>query len=125
MKVIDSDTSIKLKSKGFNEPVFFYYQKGVLQTDNCFNRYNNGSPVISSAPFIIQVLEWLRTKKLHFELVAAAYGYNLIISDTPEAGATDRYYTHANDDGPNDGGAWDDPDECLVFGINYVLDKLI
>ena len=79
-----------------------------------------------AAPTISQVLKWLREeKKLHFEFVAAAYGYNVIISQTPEAGGTDYYYTHMNDDGPNDGGAWDRYEDAALYCIEYVIDNLI
>ena len=78
------------------------------------------------APTISQVLKWMRdVHHLHFEVVGAAYGYNLIISDTPNKGGTDRYYSHAKDDGPNDGGAWDEYEDCVMYGIEYVLDNLI
>jgi hypothetical protein len=60
---------------------------------------------------------------LHFDVVAADYGYNLIIRDTPDKGGTDRYY--ANDDGPNYAGAWDNYEDCVVYGIEYALDNLI
>ena len=79
-----------------------------------------------SCPTITQVLKWLREdKKIHFEFVAAAYGYNVIISQTPDAGGTDYYYTHMNDDGPNDGGAWDRYEDAALYCIEYVLDNLI
>ena len=78
------------------------------------------------APTISQVLKWFRKEHhLHFEVVGASYGYNLIISDTPDKGGTDRYFSHANDDGPNDGGAWDEYKDCVLYGIKYVLDNLI
>jgi hypothetical protein len=79
-----------------------------------------------AAPTIYQVLKWLRKEHhLHFEVVGAAYGYNLIISDTPAKGGTDRYYSHAKDDGPNDGGYWDSFEDCVNYGIEYVLNNLI
>ena len=75
---------------------------------------------------IYDVLKWLREeKKIHFEFVAAAYGYNVIISQTPDAGGTDYYYTHMNDDGPNDGGAWDRYEDAALYCIEYVIDNLI
>ena len=79
-----------------------------------------------AAPTVPQVLKWLRNvHHLHFEVVGTAYGYNLIISDTPNKGGTDRYYSHAKYDGPNDGGAWDEYEDCVMYGIEYVLDNLI
>lgn len=79
-----------------------------------------------AAPRISEVLKWLRKEHhLHFEVVGAAYGYNLIINDTPDEGGTDRYYSHANDDGPNNGGAWDEYEDCAMYGIEYALDNLI
>ena len=86
----------------------------------------NNEDVEWYCPTISQVLNWLREEHhLHFEIVGAAYGYNLIISDTPDKGGTDRYYSHLNDDGPNYAGAWDDYDGCVLYGIEYVLDNLI
>lgn len=88
--------------------------------DNIWHRDNYDAPAIS------QVLEWFRKEHhLHFEVVSAAYGYNLIISDTPDKGGTDRYYSHANDDGPNYAGAWDEYEDCVLYGIEYVLNNLI
>ena len=79
-----------------------------------------------SAPIISQVLKWLREeKKIHLEFVAAGYGYNVIVSQTPDAGGTDYYYTHMNDDGPNDAGAWDRYEDAAIYCIEYTLDNLI
>lgn len=121
----------KLKDLGFNIPFYFYYRTD----DKYIHHAVVGKPLIYSdkidneviiAPTISQVLKWLRdVHHLHFEVVGAAYGYNLIISDTPNKGGTDRYYSHANDDGPNDGGAWDEYEDCVMYGIEYVLDNLI
>lgn len=77
-----------------------------------------------SAPHISQVLKWLREEKsLHIEVVSAAYGYKYIISDTPNKGGTDRVYSKYR--GSNDGGAWDDYNECVFDAIEYVIDNLI
>ena len=116
----------KLKEKGFKEKVIKYYGKH----ENMFDCHPpldmNDCGYRCSAPTISQVLKWLRKEHhLHFEVVGAAYGYNLIISDTPDKGGTDRYYSHMNDDGPNDGGAWDKYEDCVLYGIEYVLDNLI
>lgn len=79
-----------------------------------------------AAPTISQTLKWLREGyHIHIEIVSVAYGYDLIINDTPDKGATDRYYSYANDDGPNDRGAWDSYEDCVLYGINYTLDNLI
>ena len=118
----------KLKEKGFDYPCIAHYDinkelKVVIREPIFWH-----SDVLSyiDAPTISQVLKWLRdVHYLHFEVVGAAYGYNLIISDTPNKGGTDRYYSHAKDDGPNDGGAWDEYEDCVMYGIEYVLDNLI
>ena len=79
---------------------------------------------IDELPTISQVLKWLREEKsLHVEVVSAAYGYKYIISDTPNKGGTDRVYSKYR--GSNDGGAWDDYNECIFDAIEYVIDNLI
>ena len=138
MDFVDFEVAKKLKEKGFREKCLCHYIGEDLvynidshiannqlwfshnKYDNIWHRDNYDAPTNS------QVLDWLRKEHhLHFEVVAAAYGYNLIISDTPDKGGTDRYYSHANDDGPNDGGAWDEHKDCIMYGIEYVLDNLI
>lgn len=75
-----------------------------------------------AAPTISQVLKWLRKeKKLFVEVIAAAYGYIYIISDTPDKGGTDREYSLYR--GSNDAGAWDDYNDCVLDAINNILDK--
>lgn len=120
----------KLKKKGFT--LHKSNVVGKFDSDGVFHSqlYINFTETMDSeeiiAPTISQVLKWLREeKKIHFEFVAAAYGYNVIISQTPEAGGTDLYYTHMNDDGPNDGGAWDRYEDAALYCIEYVLDNLI
>lgn len=150
MDFVDFNLAKKLDEKGFREKCLAYYDVednvGLLYntqyTDEalpcqytdllqCHNTGEAESQIDDSgfcidAPTIPQVLDWLRKEHhLHFEVVAAAYGYNLIISDTPDKGGTDRYYSHANDDGPNDGSAWDEHKDCIMYGIEYALDNLI
>ena len=127
----------RLKEKGFPQrPDYFNYSSyydwdGLRKIHSLSNASVWFDPNISRdniyfAPTISQVLKWLREeKKIHFEFVAAAYGYNVIISQTPEAGGTDYYFTHMNDDGPNDGGAWDRYEDAALYCIEYVLDNLI
>ena len=117
MEFVTFEISKKLKEKGFDWETSNIYRQELTLT--C--KYED-----YPKPTISQVLEWLRKEHhLHFEVVGAAYGYNLIISDTPDKGGTDRYYSHANDDGPNYAGAWDDYDDCVLYGIEYVLNNLI
>ena len=136
------ELAVKLKEKGFDELCLAYYtnddtlycnyshKAGASYTD-CYLSHNlmpknSVSGKFVDAPTISQVLKWLRKEHhLHFEVVGAAYGYNLIISDTPDKGGTDRYYSRMNYDGPNDGGAWDKYEDCVLYGIEYVLDNLI
>ncbi len=136
------ELAVKLKEKGFrglclayytNDDTLYYnysHKAGASYTD-CYLSHNlmpkdSVSGKFVDAPTISQVLKWLRgEKKIHFEFVAAAYGYNVIISQTPEAGGTDLYYTHMNDDGPNDGGAWDRYEDAALYCIEYVIDNLI
>lgn len=113
---IDNDLVYNIESPITNNQLWFSHNK----FDNIWHRDNIDAPTIS------QVLKWLREeKKIHFEFVAAAYGYNVIISQTPETGGTYLYYTHPNDDGPNDDGAWDRYEDAALYCIEYVIDNLI
>jgi hypothetical protein len=115
----------KLKENGYNKPFYFYYRTD----DQHIHHVNTVSPLIYSdkiddeviiAPTISQVLKWLRDeKKLHIEFVAAAYGYNYIVSDTPEKGGTDRHCSAIKYDGPNDGGAWDEYEDAAIAGVLF------
>lgn len=106
---VDFSLAEKLKEKGFDLETEKVYLKG---------QYNIPCPTIA------QVLKWLRHKhKLHIEFVANACGYIYIISDTPSEGGTDRY--SSDYDGPNDGGAWDNFEECALAGIRFTIDNLI
>lgn len=124
---VSYDIAVKLKEKGFNVGCHAYYEplkhclnlSRVLQTNSFAENYN-----CITAPTISQVLKWLRDEKsLHVEVVSAAYGYIYIISDTPNKGGTDRVYSKYR--GSNDGGAWDDYNECIFDAIEYVIDNLI
>lgn len=124
----------KLNEKGFScqYPIAMYNERGDFHAlyssagiENSYD-YDFFDEYDYVCPTISQVLDWFRKEHhLHFEVVGAAYGYNLIISDTPDKGGTDRYYSHANDDGPNYAGAWDKYEDCVMYGIEYVLDNLI
>ena len=126
----------KLKEKGFKEKCLCHYIGGDLiyniespiaynqllfshnQFTNIWHRDNIDAPTIS------QVLMWLRNeRKIHIQIWANACGYIYIICDIPEEGASDIY----NSDyfGPNEGGAWDTYENCILAGIEYVLDNLI
>jgi hypothetical protein len=133
----------KLKEKGFdcNEPFAMYNELGIFHPlytscdetlENCIfgNRgyydYDDFDEYDCACPTISQALKWLREeKKIHIEFVAAAYGYNYIVSDTPEKGGTDRHCSAIKYEGPNDGGAWDKYEEAALAGIEYVIDNLI
>lgn len=143
MEFVTFEIAKKLKEKGFtcNYPFEMYNELGYFHPlyisceetlvdwmygNRGYYYYDDFDETDCIAPTISQVLKWLREElHLHFEVVAAAYGYNLIISDTPDKGGTDRYYTHANDDGPNYAGAWDNYEDCVMYGIEYVIDNLI
>lgn len=123
----------KLKEKGFEQGFNIFGYRLIYSDEETIKFISDIGAYESdyfgeniSIPTIPQVLKWLREeKKIHFEFVAAAYGYNVIISQTPEAGGTDYYYTHMNDDGPNNGGAWDRYEDAALYCIEYVMDNLI
>lgn len=143
MNFVNFSIAKKLKEKGFDKECFGWYYpaevcgcdyKTTIVFNNSAYRGSNYKDMLVShtnenyidAPTLSQVLDWFRKEHhLHFEIVGAAYGYNLIISDTPDKGGTDRYFSHTNDDGPNYAGAWDEYEDCILYGIEYVLDNLI
>lgn len=135
MEFVSFDIARKLKEKGYPQDKkntiamysgygeWFSLAKNLDDFEYSFGDFDEHDYV---CPIISQVLDWFRKEHhLHFEVVGAAYGYNLIISDTPDKGGTDRYYSHANDDGPNYAGAWDDYNDCVLYGIEYALNNLI
>ena len=79
------ELAVKLKRKGFDKDTVHYYNElGQICVSLVDEEYPYPCPTIS------QVLKWLREeKKIHIEFVAAAYGYNIIISQTPEEGVKD------------------------------------
>lgn len=127
MEFVTVEIAKKLKENGFNYPcVGHYINKQLFIAHYNINAFHSDKNESIDAPTVYQVLKWLREEHhLLFEVVSTAYGYNLIISDTPDKGGTDRYYSHANDDGPNYAGAWDNYEDCVMYGIEYTLDNLI
>ena len=131
----------KLKDKGFElkEPYAMYNELGDFHKlytsaeERVPNRnyreyydYCDFDDMDFVAPTISQVLKWMRVQhKIHIEFVSSVYGYNFIISGTPEEGGIYIYGSAVNYDGPNDGGAWDTVEEAAMASIIYVLDKLI
>lgn len=124
----------KLKEKGFNEPCYKYYQKGVLDSDDCWNRYNKGTANRCSAPTISQVLKWLREeKKIHIEpcILADAdtdadgkvineYIYWSFCITSIESGDMIYFeYEHIDDR------RFNSFEEAALAGIEYALDNLI
>lgn len=102
MEFVTFEIAKKLIEKGFDIPVSIY-------TPN---------------PTISQVFKWLRDENnIHVEIYTNASGYNYIISDTPNIGGTDRYFS--DHEGPNDGGCWDSYEKSALAGIKHVLENLI
>ena len=133
----------KLKEKGFKGKCLKYYNihshilcsnahlytnygfETIAILEDFMKSYNSQKRELCiDAPGISQVLKWLRKEKgIHIELTASAFGYSYIISKTPDFGGTDIKFSEFDD--PNDGGAWDDYDDCALAAIDYVLDNLI
>lgn len=71
------------KEKGFNEKCYHYYQKGVLESDGCFNRYNKGIDSICSTPAQSLLQRWLREEKgIHisvFPNMASSFEFDYIV----------------------------------------------
>ena len=121
----------KLEEKGFvhdyniygYKPIYTYVDTSVLIWNNgAYEKDYFGKNI--PCPTIPQVLKWLRDEKhIHVEIYTNASGYNYIISDTPNIGGTDRYFS--DHEGPNDGGCWDSYEEAALVGIKHVLENLI
>ena len=117
----------KLKEKGFDMQSVDVH--GKFDTDGLFHSqlYVNYAEVMDDAiiaPSIAQVLKWLRKEHgIHIEITAAAFGYSYIISKTPALGGMDIHYSKY--EGPNDGGAWNEWEDCATAAIEYVIDNLI
>ena len=138
---VTKEIAERLKENGFKEGCFGYYipggdtlilnynqWRGGCYEDCLYSHESLGKDVVGSdlidVPTISQTLEWLRKEKgLHIEITASAFGYSYIISKTPVFGGTDIKFSKY--DGPNDGGVWDGWKECILAGIEYILDNLI
>lgn len=130
------DIAVKLKEKGFdwtcmahfnnityNEPTLNYNVTVFDIRGSNFKSLNKLDSFID-APTIFQVLKWLRKEKcLHIEVISAAYGYVYVVSRTPDMGGTDVKCSDYS--GPNNGGAWNEWEDCGLAAIEYVLDNLI
>ena len=130
MDFVTFEIAKKLKEKGFILQKTEIYGKfdsdGLFHPQLYFNYVETMDCDEIIAPTISQVLKWMRKEKhLHIELVAAAYGYNYIVSQTPEDGGTDYYSSAWEYAGPNDGGAWDSDEQAALAGIEYTLNYLI
>ena len=120
---VSRNIAVKLMGKGFS------LEKSNLQ-DGSILLYNllhvekiSSQNEAYRLPTISQVLKWLREEKnIHIEIVSSAYGYIYIVSDTPNKGGTDRVNSRYR--GSNDGGAWDDYNECVLDAIECVIDNL-
>ena len=111
------------KKKRFNEKCYHYYQKGVLESDGCFNRYNKGIESICSAPTQSLLQRWLREEKnIHIEIVATACGYFWIADKINGTAITD---SDVLDRGTNEGGCFDTFELCLEDALAYSLKNLI
>lgn len=125
---VNFELAQKLKEKGFSLEKTEIYGKfdsdGLFHPQLYFNYIETMDCNEIIAPTISQVLKWLRDeKKLHIEFVGNACGYLYIVSDIPSEGGTDRYCSDYS--GPNDGGTWNNYEDCALNAIQYVLDNLI
>lgn len=112
------ELAIKLKEKGFNEKCYHYYQKEILLTDNCWNRYNIGTLNRCSAPTISQVLKWLRKEKcLHIEILHIFSEETLWDFEVVRIGSYERWW--------NNIGLFDNYELAALAGVNYCLENLI
>ena len=65
------------KEKGFNEKCYHYYQNGVLESDECFNRYNKGVDSVCSAPTQSLLRRWLREEKKIYIAISVDIDHDL------------------------------------------------
>ena len=103
------------KEKGFNEKCNFYYQKGVISTDGCFNRYNKGVEYICSAPTQSLLQRWLREEKgLH---ITVPFDNNEFWWQIKNLANGDSEYSEAL--------GFDTYELALEDGLKYALENLV
>lgn len=105
------------KEKGFNEKCYHYYQKGVLESDGCFNRYNKGIDSICSAPTQSLLQRWLREEKNIDIAIVPLYagGYSYIV-----------YQIHCRDNRVvNTNAGYDTYELALEDALDYSLKNLV
>jgi hypothetical protein len=133
------ETAVKLKKKGFPQSPnsisysSYYDWDGLRKIHPLYNALiwfdSENKDNLYFAPIISQVLKWLReVHHLHFEIIAMVYGYNISIVKTPDIpneASNELYNGFNSNDGPNNAGAWDNYESCVLFGIEYVIDNLI
>lgn len=112
------------KEKGFNEKCYHYYQKGVLESDGCFNRYNKGIDSICSAPTQSLLQRWLREEKgIHisvFPNMASSFEFDYIVYNKGDKFWNPIYTAHS------DFATYELAlEDALKYALKYVLKNLI
>ena len=123
---VSFDLAKKLKEKGYTLDTAHHYD-------------DNGGIVVSLVEFddrcvypcpeIHQVLKWLREDRIiSVEPYASASGWRVTICRAYNQGRTDACggtCLKSEIEGYNDGGAFEEYEEAVLAGIEYVLDNLI
>ena len=115
---VPDELAVKLKEKGFNTECYGHYYNGEFHADMPPKYYQRDKYV--SAPFISQVLKWLREEKKIFiciDLLESGYCYdiqkNVVIKDGEFDFDVVALMT----------GCYDTYEQAVVAGIEYVLDN--
>ena len=107
-----------LKEKGFDIEIPTYIDKyGHIGYGSYWN-WNQSSHTYS-CPTHQMACALIRSKGYNIEIQATASGFIWSISKLNGTDVSWSNYT-----GPNDGGAWDDYDECTDAALNYLLKVL-
>jgi hypothetical protein len=119
----------KLKEKGFNEPCYGYYHLNggddsfELCGNDSFDFLNSLNRFRIAAPFISQVLKWLREAKgIHIDIAICKSKYiaMIVFIDKP-----DQNIEHYNETIWEDERLFDTYEKSAIAGIEYVLNNLI
>ena len=121
------------KKRGFDVPTDRYYhiyddvieaQNSLEMTGNgCADFYNSLNQCRCAAPTRSLLQRWLREEKnIHIEIIATASGYYWCVNKTNGTSITDSDVLNR---GTNEGGCFDNFEECLEDCEKYALEKLV
>lgn len=117
-EIVSFEIAKKLKEKGFNAECYGHYFNGEFYTDMPPKHYQRDKYV--SAPFISQVLKWLREEhQIHIFVDITSAGWFPKVSIKVKRDDTRYWFSKALIESD----FFDTYEEAVVAGIEYVLDN--